>query len=227
MTANAMRTFMPLERCLYGVSRKSPMSANSMISSNFASICALRHAVQARGEVDVVAHGEVVDEAAGDLDERRDAARDLDRALVGDHDARRRASAASTCPGRCGRPRRSPRPGAPRTTRCAAPRTRRDGCGGRRPANRSLKMRRPRRLRRNRMPSPSVRIARLVAGEPAVEASVIRSPSAPARRLRGTRNRPIARSTSDITARDRDVEPVELSGKNAGAVEAEDARRAG
>ena len=58
-----------------------------MISSNFASICVARHAVQARGEVHVVAHGEVVDEAAGDLDERRHAARDLDRALVGEHDA--------------------------------------------------------------------------------------------------------------------------------------------
>ena len=53
---------------------KSPISANSMISSNRWSISRLGHAVQARREVDVVAHGEVVDEPAGDLDERGDPA---------------------------------------------------------------------------------------------------------------------------------------------------------
>ncbi len=33
ITEKAMRTFIPLDRCLYGVSTKSPMPANSMISS--------------------------------------------------------------------------------------------------------------------------------------------------------------------------------------------------
>jgi hypothetical protein len=46
------------------------------------------HAVQPCGQIHVVAHGEIVDEAASDLDERGDAAGDLDGALIGDHDAR-------------------------------------------------------------------------------------------------------------------------------------------
>ena len=48
---------------------------------------ALAQPVQPGGEPDVVARRQVADEAAGDLDQRSDAAAHLDRALVGQQDA--------------------------------------------------------------------------------------------------------------------------------------------
>ena len=201
------------------------MSANSMISSNFASICASGHAVQPGREVHVVAHGEVVDEATGDLDERRDAARDLDRALVGDHDAgdelqqRRLALAVA----------------ADDADRLAGPHL--DRHVAQRPE-----------LARTRAP-PAAReqvLERATAAPVAAEADAEpvgadRVGSVAARRrswhpssdllqhlaLGAERNtqRPIARSAIDITAAIADVEPVELVGEEAGPVEAEDARQ--
>ena len=48
---------------------------------------AARHAVEAGRQVHVVADGQIVDEATGDLDERRDALAHADGALVGEDDA--------------------------------------------------------------------------------------------------------------------------------------------
>ncbi len=88
MTANASRIFMPLERCLYGVSTKSlELGEGDDLVETFVDL-ASGHPVQARGEGHVVAHGEVVDEPAGDLDERGDAAVHLHVALVGEHHLR-------------------------------------------------------------------------------------------------------------------------------------------
>ena len=58
------------------MSTKSPISANSMMLVEPARDLGLRHPVQTRRQADVLAHRQVADEAAGDLDERRDAAVD-------------------------------------------------------------------------------------------------------------------------------------------------------
>jgi hypothetical protein len=116
-----------------------------------------RHAVQSRRQIDVVPDGEVGDEAARDLDQRRHAAVDLDGAGVGQDDfGDQLQQRRLPCPLRPTTPIASPGRTSNETSRRA------QNSPGRDlrllSEKRSLNERRPRRLRRKRMPTPSTRM---------------------------------------------------------------------
>ena len=96
-----------------GRSMKRSSSANGDDLVHQLADAGAREAVDRAVEVDVLAAREVRVEAGAELEQRRDAAAGLDAAGGRLEDPARRASAASSCPSRCGRRARPPRPARP------------------------------------------------------------------------------------------------------------------